>query len=390
MRTLTLSGLDKSYGSARVLQGVDLALRAGEVHALMGENGAGKSTLIKVLAGIVHADRMEITVDEEARRLSGPADAAALGLRFVHQELNIVPSLSVAENILLSRSTPRRFGIAVDWRAMHARAAEALARFGAPISIRPPGPGACRPGDRMLTVLAGLLASDDTAPSVFVMDEPTAALTHAEADRLFAVIADLKARGAAILYVSHRLAEVVEIADRVTVLRDGAVALSCPMAETSKDGIIAAMTGQDVADAYPAPARRHAPGQEVVLEVGQPLGRAGARCGFSALRRGRDPRDRGVGRRGAVGDPARASRRSATGSRAHPLGGEPAPRSAAEGWACGIAYVPRERRREGLMLGRGITPNVVLPHLARLSRWGLWSRGGAERRRRRRRATRCA
>jgi ABC-type branched-subunit amino acid transport system ATPase component len=259
-----------------------------------------------------------------ARRLSGPADAAALGLRFVHQELNIVPSLSVAENILLSRSTPRRFGFAVDWRAMHARAAEALARFGA-THIDPARAGSLSTGDRMLTVLAGLLASDDTAPSVFVMDEPTAALTHAEADRLFAVIADLKARGAAILYVSHRLAEVVEIADRVTVLRDGAVALSCPMAETSKDGIIAAMTGRTWRTPIRSRPAGTAPGREVVLEVAGPVGRAGARRGFSA-QAGRDPRDRGAGRRRAVGDPARASRRSAPEAGRIRLGGEPAPR----------------------------------------------------------------
>jgi ribose transport system ATP-binding protein len=308
---------------------------------------------------------------------SGPADAAALGLRFVHQELNIVPSLSVAENILLSRSTPRRFGIAVDWRAMHARAAEALARFGAAHIDPSARAGSLSTGDRMLTVLAGLLASDDTAPSVFVMDEPTAALTHAEADRLFAVIADLKARGAAILYVSHRMAEVVEIADRVTVLRDGAVALSCPMEATSKDGIIAAMTGQDVADAYPAPARRHCPGAGGCWRW--TTSRSG-RCGtwvFSS----------GAGRSsGSPGWKARGSRRSCAcfsaicdrKPDASAWAGARAAISAAEGWACGIAYVPRERRREGLMLGRGITPNVVLPHLARLSRWGLWSRGGAE------------
>jgi ribose transport system ATP-binding protein len=377
MRTLTLSGLEKSYGPARVLQGVDLALRAGEVHALMGENGAGKSTLIRVLAGIVHADRMEITVDGEARRLSGPADAAALGLRFVHQELNIVPSLSVAENILLSRSTPRRFGIAVDWRAMHARAAEALARFGAAHIDPSTRAGSLSTGDRMLTVLAGLLASDDTAPSVFVMDEPTAALTHAEADRLFAVISDLKARGAAILYVSHRLSEVVEIADRVTVLRDGAVALSCPMEATSKDGIIAAMTGQDVADAYPGRPAGTAPGQEVVLEVDNLSVGPVRDVGFQ-LRRGEILGIAGLEGAGQseilrvlLGDLRPEAGRIR-------LGGAPAPRSAAEGWARGIAYVPRERRREGLMLGRGIAPNVVLPHLAQLSRWGLWSRGGAE------------
>ena len=174
MLTLTITGLDKSYGPARVLRGVDLALHAGEVHALMGENGAGKSTLIKVLAGIVHADHMVLSVDGTDRRLSGPADAAALGLRFVHQELNIVPSLSVAENILLSRHTPRRFGIAVDWTALRDRAAEALARFGIDHIDVDARAGSLSTGDRMLTVLAGLLASDDIAPSVFVMDEPTA------------------------------------------------------------------------------------------------------------------------------------------------------------------------------------------------------------------------
>jgi ribose transport system ATP-binding protein len=378
MTRLTLSDLDKSYGPARVLQGVGLTLQGGEVHALMGENGAGKSTLIKVLAGIVHADRMALTVDGADRRLGNPADAAALGLRFVHQELNIVPSLSVAENILLSRHTPRRFGITVDWAAMRARAAEALARFGIDHIDVTARAGSLSTGDRMLTVLAGLLATDDTPPSFFIMDEPTAALTHAEADRLFTVIAELKARGAGILYVSHRMAEVVEIADRVTVLRDGEVALSCPMAETSKDGIIAAMTGQSMADAYPKRAAGTAPGQERVLEVGA-LSAGPVRDVDFALRRGEI-----LGIAGLEGAGQSEILRAILGDlrprAGHVrLGGEPGPRSAAEGWARGIAYVPRERRREGLMLGRGIAPNVVLPHLARLSRLGIWSRAGAER-----------
>lgn len=378
MRTLTISGLDKSYGPARVLRGVDLTLHLGEVHALMGENGAGKSTLIKVLAGIVDADRMMLSVDGAARRLNGPADAAALGLRFVHQELNIVPSLSVAENILLSRHTPCRFGIVVDWAAMRARAADALARFGATHIDPGARAGGLSTGDRMLTVLAGLLAADDTAPSVFVMDEPTAALTHAEADRLFAVIAELKSRGAAILYVSHRMAEVVEIADRVTVLRDGSVALSCPMGETSKEGIIEAMTGQPVAEAYPARTEGTAPGRDIVLDVAALS--VGPVCDVAfRLRRGEILGIAGLEGAGQsdilrvlLGDLRPGSGRVR-------LGGEPGPRSAAEGWGRGIAYVPRERRAEGLMLGRGIVPNVVLPHLRRLSRMGLWSRGGAER-----------
>jgi ribose transport system ATP-binding protein len=169
------------------------------------------------------------------------------------------------------------------------------------------------------------------------------------------------------------MAEVVEIADRVTVLRDGAVALSCPMAETSKDGIIAAMTGQ----AWRTPIRRPAgtaPGQEVVLEVDNLSVGPVRDVGFQ-LRRGEI-----LGIAGLEGAGQSEILRALLGDLRPEagrirLGGEPAPRSAAEGWARGIAYVPRERRREGLMLGRGIAPNVVLPHLARLSRWGLWSRG---------------
>ncbi|MCU4654681.1 sugar ABC transporter ATP-binding protein [Roseibacterium sp. SDUM158016] len=375
MRELKISGLDKSYGPARVLRGVDLGLRAGEVHALMGENGAGKSTLIKVLAGIVPADAMRLTVDGAEHRLVTPDDAAALGLRFVHQELNIVPSLSVAENILLSRRTPRRLGFAVDWRAMKQRAGEALARFGATHIDPGARAGSLSTGDRMLTVLAGLVAADDTAPSVFVMDEPTAALTHAEAERLFAVIRELQARGAAILYVSHRMGEVVEIADRVTVLRDGAVALSCAMSQTSKEGIIAAMTGRDVADAYPA--RQTEPGQGAVLDVRDLA--AGPASGVSfTLRPGEI-----IGLAGLEGSGQSEILRAilgdmpCSGTVRHE--GRAGPRSAADAWLSGIAYVPRERRREGLMLSRAISHNVVLPHLSRLSLAGLWSRPRAER-----------
>lgn len=375
MQDLTITGLDKSYGSARVLRGVDLRLRAGEVHALMGENGAGKSTLIKVLAGIVPASSMALHVDGVRRSLDGPADAAAIGLRFVHQELNIVPSLSVAENILLSRRTPRRFGLAVDWRAMHDRAARALARFGADHIDPRARAGGLSTGDRMLTVLAGLVAADDSAPSVYVMDEPTAALTHAEADRLFAVIAELKARGAAILYVSHRMAEVVELADRVTVLRDGAVVLSCAMADTSRGGIIEAMTGRDVADAYPA--RTGRPGDAVVLRA-ERLSVGGASDLTFSVREGEV-----FGIAGLEGSGQSEILRAVLGDLRPDAGrvvfdGAPGPSSAAGGWASGMAYVPRERRREGLMLGRGIVPNVVLPHLRRLSRGGVLAAPAAE------------
>jgi ribose transport system ATP-binding protein len=378
MQGLTISGLDKSYGSARVLRDVSLALRPGEVHALMGENGAGKSTLIKALAGVIEVDAMTVKVDGAERKLDGPADAAALGLRFLHQELNIVPALSVAENILMSRRTPRRFGGLVDWPIQRARAADALARFGATHIDPDARAGSLSTGDRMLAVLAGLLAADDTAPSVFVMDEPTAALTQAEADRLFAVIADLRRQGAAILYVSHRLAEVMAVADQVTVLRDGTVALSGSVADTSKDQIIEAMTGQAVTDAYPQRPPQTAPGREVTLDVVD-LSPGPVEDVTFSLRRGEILGI--VGLEGAgQSDILRTILGDTTPRRGRvTLGGEAGPRSAAEAWRRGIAYVPRERRREGLMLGRAITPNVVLPHLGRLSALGLWSRGRAER-----------
>lgn len=375
--TLSLSGLDKSYGAARVLRDVALDLRAGEVHALMGENGAGKSTLIRVLAGVTEADAMALRIDGRVVTLRRPADAAAEGLRFVHQELNIVPALSVAENILLARGTPRRLGLLVDWLEMTRRAEAALARFGAG-HIDPRQPAGRLPvGDRILMVLSGLVAPDEASPRVVVMDEPTAALTHAEAERLFAVIAALKAEGVAILYVSHRMAEVVEIADRVTVLRDGAVVMSGPMADTSRAGIIEAMTGRPLADAYPMRPAGHGAAEVLAVEnaaAGPVRGlnftlRAGEVLGLAGLE--------GAGQsevlRALLGDlpPRDGTIR---------FRGAPGPRSVAEGWRRGIAYVPRERRREGLMLGRGIAANILLPHLRRLSRAGLWSRPGQERR----------
>lgn len=376
MTALAVSGLDKSYGTARVLRDVSLDLRAGEVHALMGENGAGKSTLIRLLAGVTEADAMTLSVDGVPARLRSTADASALGLRFVHQELNIVPSLSVAENILLSRRTPRRMGLLVDWPKMRARARAALARFGASHIDPDARAGSLPVGDRILMVLAGLVAPDEAPPRVVVMDEPTAALTHAEATRLFGVIDELKAQGASILYVSHRMAEVVEIADRVSVLRDGSVVMAAPMAQTSKAGIIEAMTGRALADAYPA--RHEGKAERAVLElddlaVGAVGGvsftlHAGEVIGIAGLE--------GSGQseilRAVLGDMrARSGRLRVLGAGA--------PRSAAEGWRRGIAYVPRERRREGLMLGRGIAANILLPHLRRLSAAGLWSRPGRER-----------
>ncbi len=369
MSYLSIRRVAKSFAGSPALSGVSLDLAAGETHALMGENGAGKSTLIKILAGVLSPDTLELTVNGTPLPLNSPADAHAAGFRFIHQELNIVPQLSVAENISLGLPYPRRFGLAVNWPALRRRADQALARLG--VTHIDPRHQAARlsTGDQMLMKIAGALVAedDDTAAThLYVLDEPTAALTGEESEKLFHVIAELKAAGAAILYVSHRINEVMDICDRITVLRDGRNVITAATAEVTKQQVISAMTGRDVADAYPP--RTGAFGTDLVcqadraasptvsglnfkLHAGEILGIAGlANAGQSDVLRlimGLAPVTAGQLR----------------------LAGQPAPKAPSDAWSRGIAYVPRERRREGLMLRRSVRDNTVLPHLTRLSRF---------------------
>jgi len=251
MQSLVFHQLSKAYAGVPALIGVDLALTPGRVHGLMGENGAGKSTLIKLIAGVARADAGWVAKDGVPVALSSPADAMAAGFRVIHQELNIVPQVSVAENILLGHAAPRRLGVLVDWPALHARARAALEALGAAHIDTHTLAGDLGRGDRMLMRIATALVADGTA-CLYVLDEPTAALNAAESALLFNVIARLKAQGAAILYVSHRMDEVMHLCDDITVLRDGRHVSTTPTGDTDKDQVIRDMTGRDVRDAYPA------------------------------------------------------------------------------------------------------------------------------------------
>lgn len=366
MPLISLNNLSKAYAGVPALCDVSLALQGGRVHALMGENGAGKSTLIKLIAGVVRADTMAVECDGASVPLAHAQDAHAAGFRFIHQELNIVPQVSVAENILLGQSFPRRMGLAIDWRAVRVAAMDALATLGAGhIDVRALA-GDLPAGDKMLIKIAAALASDGAAPDLedpvlYVLDEPTAALTGAESEMLFDVIARLKARGAAVLYVSHRLDEVLRICDDVTVLRDGRHVSTGPVAETSKAQIIHDMTGRAVADAYPArttPIRdkvvarvhgsstKNLSGLNFDLREGEILGVTGlSEAGQSQLLQMFLGQERVI-----AGDAT--------------FQGAPLPRSPAKAWDAGVAYIPRERRAEALMLDRSIRDNIVLPHLS--------------------------
>ncbi len=386
MRELTLEGLSRRYGAVQALDDVSLRFCSGEVHALMGENGAGKSTLIKLMAGIETPDTGTMALDGTPLTLASAAEAHTAGLRFIHQELHTVPALSVAENMHLNHAYPRRLGL-VNWRALNRAAGAALGRLGL-AQIDPASPmSRLGPGDQMLVRIAATLIDDGTArakapPWLYVMDEPTAALTGVEAEALFAVIGELRAGGAGVIYVSHRMAEVMRLSDRVSVLRDGRRISSRSMAETDERRIIEDMTGRDLSALFPPrvkapdPAAREpgapmlavhdlaaGPLRGITFEVqrGEILGIAGlAGSGRGALLRaliGALPRHAGTvtldGTPLPPGDPAHA-------------------------WARGLGYVPRERRSEGLMMLRAIAENVTLPHLARLSAGGVFLNRRAE------------
>jgi ABC-type sugar transport system ATPase subunit len=360
---LSIDGLAKAYGGAVALRGASLTLRAGETLALMGENGAGKSTLIKILAGAVSADGGEIRVAGRPAAPRSPAEAHRLGLRFIHQELNIVPGLSVAENILLGRPYPRRFGL-VDWRALNARARAALAALGVE-HISPSAIAARLPvGDRMLVKIASAFLEEAGEPArVFVMDEPTAALTAEESERLFRIVAALRARGCGVVYVSHRLDEVLALADRITVLRDGETAATLDAQTATKAALIAAMTGgREVETAGGAV---ETAGAAVALSVEALSGEGLSDVAFE-LRRGEILGVAGLAGAGAE----RLTRALVNGAGRLRLNGAPiALRSPADAWAQGVALCPRERRAEGLLLMQDVARNVALPHLSRINRW---------------------
>ena len=363
---LALTALTRRYGTVPALDGVSLTLRAGEIHALMGENGAGKSTLIRLLAGLERPDGGSMALDGQPITLAPPQAAQAAGLRFLHQELHVVPALSVAENMHLALPLPTRLGL-VDWPALAAAAAAALGRLGL-THIDPRAPmSRLGPGDAMLARIAATLIPEPVrTPWLYVLDEPTAALTGPESDRLFATLRDLRAQGAGLLYVSHRMAEVMALADRVSVLRDGRLISSRPRAEVTEAQVIADMTGRPLADIYPprpaipsgAPVltldRLSAPGLSditLALAPGEILGLAGLA---------------GAGRGALIATLAGARR--TTGGRMTLAGRPYAPRTPADAWAEGLALVPRERRAEALITGASVAANVTLPHLPRLWR----------------------
>lgn len=356
---LVMRGISKSFVGAKAVAGVDLTILPGQVHAVVGENGAGKSTLMKIIAGVHQQDDGVLEVDGRPVHLRSPRDARRLGIGMVYQELSLVPELSVAENISLGR-TPRRRGL-IDRRAMGEIAREVLARLGAEID----------PWDRVgnlsvsqqqLVEICKVYASD---PRIVVFDEPTSSLTEHEATALLGVIRRMRDLGTAVIYISHRLHEVMAVADQVTVMRDGQRIDSLPVEGLTPTHVIKLMVGRDLGDEYP---KRRVPIGDVVLSVSG-LTREGAFRDITFDVRAGEI----VGLAGLVGAGRTEVARAIFGLDPADAGevkvlGKPVERNDARAAVqAGIAYVPEDRKTHGVVGGLPIRENLSLAVLQRLS-----------------------
>jgi ribose transport system ATP-binding protein len=355
---IAVAGLRKAYGGIQALAGVDLAVEAGTVHAVVGENGAGKSTLMKVLAGAVHPDDGDVSVAGELVHLASPADARQLGVGIVYQELSLFPERSVLANLFPDHQ-PTRFGL-VDEAEMRRQAGPVLARLG--LHAKPETlVGSLDIADRQLVELCRVLIE---RPRVLILDEPNSALNERETRRLFAVLRELSADGITIIYVSHRLEEVFDIANRITVMRNGVVVTTVDRATASMARVVEAMVGTSPAELFPPRPQRGSKGARTdvapsvvvtALTVADELRdvsfvtRPGEIIGLAGLEGSGVATLLGVlygTRRGTAGTVAFADGRGAPAS----------PTAAARR---GISLVPADRRNQGLMLGSSVESNIA-------------------------------
>ena len=331
---LQLDRVSKSFGPVKVIDSVSIDVHAGHVQALLGENGAGKSTLIKMMAGVYQPDSGRILVDGTPTTLPNVKAAEAHGIATIHQELNLVPTMTVAENLMLGR-TPSRWGL-VDYKALRKKALKALRMIGVDVSLDTPV-GELGIARQQLVEIAKALSMN---ARVLILDEPTAALTGREIDQLFSVVNDLKAKGVGMVFISHHLDEIARIADSVSVLRDGGFVAEVP-ASTPEKKLVTLMVGRDIDDQFPrvVPPKRGKP----LLEV-RNLTSAGNFQDVSLTVRAGEVRVRG--KRLPNGDISAAIRH-------------------------GVGHVPEDRKAQGLILDAPVLENLGLATLRSTSRYGL-------------------
>lgn len=365
MSLLKATDISKSFAGVHALKSVSFDLRAGEVHALIGENGAGKSTLIRILAGAIAPDSGSLEMDGRVIEHNDPLTAKSHGIAAIYQQPALFPDLTVAENIVLGLDQGALWR-RIDWRARRKNAADLLARIGAQVN-----PGALAadlsvPEQQMVEIARALGAR----AKVLILDEPTPSLTNREVENLFRVIRSLRDQGVALVYISHRLEELSEIADRVTVLRDGALIGTHSMSEMNRETLIRMMVGRELSAVFP---KRAVPIGDVRLEARNLSSRdAGIRNVSLTVRAGEI-----VGLAGLVGSgrtqfaellfgltPADAGQILLNGSEVH----IDSPRRAID---LGIGHVPEDRRQHGLIMSMPVAANTTLADLKSISRRGF-------------------
>lgn len=361
---IEMHNIHKAFGKNTVLSGVSFDLVTGEVHALMGENGAGKSTLMNLLTGLYSLDQGTIQIDGKETAFKNPEEAEQHGIAFIHQELNIWPDMTVLENLFIGKEIYTKFGL-LDTKKMKVLAQSQLDRLSVNLSLDQEA-GSCSVGQKQMIEIAKALMTD---AKVIIMDEPTAALTDREIEKLFQVIESLKKEGVSIVYISHRMEEIFAICDRITIMRDGKTVDTKAIPETNFHEVVKKMVGRELTDRYP---ERLPSLGDIVLEVkqatrkgqfhdisfsvkaGEIVGVAGLMgAGRTEMMRslfGLDPLDQGEiwvhGKKAVIKKPSDAVK-------------------------LGIGFITEDRKDEGLMLDASIRENIGLPNLESFSPKGL-------------------
>lgn len=361
---IEMTNIHKAFGKNTVLSGVSFDLVTGEVHALMGENGAGKSTLMNLLTGLYSLDQGTIQIDGKETAFKNPKEAEQYGIAFIHQELNIWPDMTVLENLFIGKEIYTKLGL-LDTKKMKVLAQKQLDRLSVNLSLDQEA-GSCSVGQKQMIEIAKALMTD---AKVIIMDEPTAALTEREIEKLFQVIESLKKEGVSIVYISHRMEEIFAICDRITIMRDGKTVDTKAIPETNFHEVVKKMVGRELTDRYP---ERTPSTGDIVLEVkhasrkgqfqdinfsvkaGEIVGVAGLMgAGRTEMMRslfGLDPLDQGEiwvhGKKAVIKKPSDAVK-------------------------LGIGFITEDRKDEGLMLDASIRENIGLPNLKSFSPKGL-------------------
>ena len=363
---IEMRGIDKAFGSNQVLKDAGFLLKDGEVHALMGENGAGKSTLMKILTGVYTRDAGTVLVDGQEVNYKNPQEAEKAGIVFIYQELNVLFDLTVEENLFMGKEITKKFGIC-DKKAMRAKAQEIMDRMGVKIPVNVVMSDLSVGQQQMVEICKALMVD----AKVIIMDEPTAALTQSETEALFKVMNGLREKGVSIVYISHRMEEIFELCDRITILRDGQYIGTEYIKDITMDDVVQMMIGREIGERFPS--RNVAIGGEVLRvedltheklfrDVNFSV-RAGEVLGVSGLM--------GAGRT-EIMQAIFGNLPGVTG-KIFIEGQEISIRNPRQAIAAGIGFITEDRKTEGLLLEKSIAENIELANLGKVSKSSVLS-----------------